>query len=61
MTRSGTYANTPRPDREAPGRRMPGRLAGKLWIADDFDETPEDILAAFEGDLDVRSDTDSGS
>ena len=31
--------------------RKPGRLAGKIWIAPDFDETPEDIIAAFEGDL----------
>ena len=30
--------------------RKPGRLAGKIWIATDFDETPEDIIAAFEGD-----------
>ena len=33
--------------------RVPGRLAGKIWIAPDFDDTPEDIIAAFEGDLDV--------
>ena len=32
--------------------RTPGRLKGKIWIAPDFDETPEDIIAAFEGDLD---------
>ncbi len=32
--------------------RKPGRLAGRIWIAPDFDETPEDIIAAFEGDLD---------
>ena len=31
--------------------RMPGRLAGKIWIAPDFDETPEDVIAAFEGNL----------
>ncbi len=61
MTRSGSHANTPQPDRGASGRRTPGRLAGKLWIADDFDETPEDILAAFEGDLDVRRDPLTGS
>ena len=29
--------------------RTPGRLAGKIWIAPDFDETPEEIIAAFEG------------
>ena len=31
--------------------REPGRLAGTIWIAPDFDETPEDIIAAFEGNL----------
>jgi len=32
-------------------RREPrqfGRLAGKIWIADDFDETPEWLIEAFE-------------
>ena len=33
--------------------RVPGRLVGKIWIAPDFDDTPEDLIAAFEGDLDV--------
>ena len=36
--------------------RKPGRLAGHIWIAPDFDDTPEDIIAAFEGDLDVGED-----
>lgn len=36
-------------------RRTPGRLAGKIRIDPDFDDTPEDIIAAFEGDLDVRN------
>ena len=40
------------PYREVRQPRKPGRLAGKIWIAPDFDETPEDIIAAFEGDLD---------
>jgi hypothetical protein len=26
-------------------------LKGKVWIAEDFDEWPEDILAAFEADI----------
>jgi prevent-host-death family protein len=26
-----------------------GRDRGKIWIADDFDELPDDILADFEG------------
>lgn len=29
--------------------RSPGRWKGKLWVADDFDITPEEIIAAFEG------------
>ncbi|WP_419926413.1 type II toxin-antitoxin system Phd/YefM family antitoxin [Candidatus Poriferisocius sp.] len=40
------------PYREARQPRKPGRLAGKIWIAPDFRETPEDIIAAFEGDFD---------
>lgn len=34
----------------APEPRQPGRWAGKVTIADDFDETPEDLLALFEGE-----------
>ena len=40
------------PYREVRQPRKPGRLAGKIWIAPDFDETPEDVIAAFEGNLD---------
>ncbi|MDQ3054669.1 MAG: type II toxin-antitoxin system Phd/YefM family antitoxin [Actinomycetota bacterium] len=29
--------------------RQPGALRGRLWIADDFDETPDSLLDAFEG------------
>lgn len=29
--------------------RQPGALAGRIWIADDFDETPADIVTAMEG------------
>ena len=32
------------------GERKPGGLAGQIWMAPDFDETPEDIIAAMEGD-----------
>lgn len=32
-------------------RRM-GGWEGRVWIADDFDELPEDIAAAFRGDHD---------
>lgn len=30
--------------------RKPGCWKGKVWIADDFDELPEDIMAAFRGE-----------
>ena len=29
--------------------RKPGRLKGQIWVADDFDETPEWLIDAFEG------------
>ena len=32
--------------------RKPGRLKGKIWMADDLDETSQDIIDAFESDLD---------
>jgi prevent-host-death family protein len=32
-----------------PSRRQPGRLRGKVWIAPDFDETPENIIEMMEG------------
>ncbi len=31
--------------------REPGFLKGMIWIAEDFDEWPEDILASFEADI----------
>ncbi|MCZ7588598.1 MAG: type II toxin-antitoxin system Phd/YefM family antitoxin [Gaiella sp.] len=30
--------------------RKLGAWKGRIWMADDFDELPPDILAAFEGD-----------
>jgi len=30
-------------------RREPGGWEGQVWMADDFDELPKDILEAFEG------------
>ena len=32
--------------------RQMGGWEGRVWIADDFDELPEDIAAAFRGDHD---------
>ena len=31
-------------------RRVPGAWRGKIWIAPDFDELPEEIAAAFRGE-----------
>ena len=28
--------------------RQPGRLRGRIWIADDFDDTPASVIDAFE-------------
>ncbi|HTE85636.1 MAG TPA: type II toxin-antitoxin system prevent-host-death family antitoxin [Dehalococcoidia bacterium] len=30
--------------------RVPGGWKGRVWIAPDFDDTPEDLIAAFEGE-----------
>ena len=32
--------------------RTPGAWRGQGWMADDFDETPEELIAAFHGDVD---------
>ena len=29
--------------------RTPGRLKGRIRMAEDFDQTPEDVIQAFEG------------
>lgn len=43
-------ARSDKPRRKAPPpRRKLGRLEGQIWMAPDFDETPEDIILAFEG------------
>ena len=31
--------------------RQPGALAGKVWMSDDFDDLPDDMLNAIEQDL----------
>lgn len=37
------------PYAETPRRRRPGRWKGQVRIAADFDQTPDDVIAAFEG------------
>jgi prevent-host-death family protein len=34
---------------EAPILRHPGAMRGRIWMADDFDDTPGDVIAGFEG------------
>jgi antitoxin (DNA-binding transcriptional repressor) of toxin-antitoxin stability system len=38
------------PHKETRKERVPGRLAGQIKIAADFDNTPAEIIDAFEGD-----------
>lgn len=40
-----------------PRKRVLGSLKGKIWIAPDFDETPQEIIDAFEGNLPDEGDT----
>jgi prevent-host-death family protein len=48
-------ATVPRP------ARTPGAWAGAIWMADDFDDTPEDVVSAFyDGELAPRAGEASG-
>ena len=37
------------PYRGVAGPRRPGDWKGQVWVAPDFDETPQDVIDAFEG------------
>jgi prevent-host-death family protein len=37
-------------DGERAVERVPGGWEGRVWMTDDFDELPEDIVAAFDGE-----------
>ncbi len=37
------------PYREDIGPRQPGSLRGRIWVAEDFDDTPDWLTDAFEG------------
>jgi len=39
------------PHRDNVTPRKPGRLKGQIVIAEDFDKTPLDVIAGFEGEL----------
>jgi prevent-host-death family protein len=49
ITRRGEPVATLQPVRRPPGKSMFGALKGQIWMADDFDELPEEFIRAFEG------------
>lgn len=50
MSRDTVVAQITPPPTEQSKRRVLGALKGRIWIADDFDTWPDDILDAMEGD-----------
>ncbi len=50
LARAGTPVAKLVPYTASTGPRLPGRWAGKVWMAADFDETPEELIRLFEGD-----------
>ena len=48
ITKSGKPYLDLVPHREQQEPRMPGRLKGQIHMAEDFDRTPEEVVAAFE-------------
>jgi antitoxin (DNA-binding transcriptional repressor) of toxin-antitoxin stability system len=38
------------PHRGNTGKREPGLLKDQIWLAEDFDDTTEEVIAGFEGD-----------
>ena len=50
ISRAGKPAAKLVPIRSVQLPRTPGRLRGQIVIHDDFDELPEDIMAAFRGE-----------
>ena len=50
IARSGTPVAKLVPYTPTSKPRTPGAWKGKVWMADDFDELPEEIAAAFRGE-----------
>jgi len=48
MSHDEVVAEIVPPSRAERPRRQPGTMKGKIWMADDFDTWPKDILATFE-------------
>jgi len=46
---SPSFVIAPAPETNMPVKKRLGILSGKVWIADDFDETPRDVTEAFYG------------
>jgi prevent-host-death family protein len=36
-----------------PGQRTPGTLRGRIWMAPDFDETPDELTEMFYGEAET--------
>jgi prevent-host-death family protein len=49
ITRRGRPVVKLQPVGSLPRKSLFGALKGQIWIADDFDELPEEILQEFEG------------
>lgn len=49
ITQRGKPAVKLQPVRPLPRKSLFGALEGQIWMADDFDELPEDLLRGFEG------------
>ncbi|TCO56843.1 type II toxin-antitoxin system Phd/YefM family antitoxin [Actinocrispum wychmicini] len=47
IARNGTPVARLVPFQRPAARRQPGALRGKIWMAPDFDETPEDLIDLF--------------
>lgn len=45
------------PLRPPPGARVPGSDSGSIWMADDFDVLPEEVLETFEAPIDRPATT----
>ena len=43
------FVIAPAPEPEQARPKYPGMAKGRIHLAPDFDETPEDVIAAFEG------------
>ncbi|WP_290648753.1 type II toxin-antitoxin system prevent-host-death family antitoxin [Aquisalimonas sp.] len=49
IAKAGTPCLELVPYRGERGERRPGRLKGRIWMAPDFDNTPDDVIDDFEG------------